>query len=92
MRSSLAAHLFYPAYPKRSLLRFGLAIGLDAACSNSQIIQTTAVPRLTTTPRNTNVKAGAVNMLSIHVAMQAAYQQTNRGLGEKTPGPPKSSR
>jgi hypothetical protein len=86
MRSSLAARLFDLAYPKRSLLRFGLAIGLEAACPISQNIQTTAVPRLTTTPRNTNVKAGAVSMFSIPVAMQAAYQQTKRDLGVKNTG------
>jgi hypothetical protein len=81
------ALFFETAYPKRSLLR----CGLDTACSISQNIQTTAVPRPTTTPRNTNVKAGAVSMFSIPDAMQAAYQQTKRGLGDKTPGPPKSS-
>jgi hypothetical protein len=86
------ALFFGKAYPKPSLLRCGLAIDFDVACSISQNIQTTAVPRPTTTPRNTNVKAGAVSMFSIPDAMQAAYQQTKRGLGDKTPGPPKSSR
>jgi hypothetical protein len=84
----LAARNFLEtAYPKRSLLR----CGLDTVRSISQNIQTTAVPRLITTPRNTNVKAGAVSMFSILDVMQAAYQQTKRGLGDKTPGPPKSS-
>jgi hypothetical protein len=88
VRSSLAArHFFQTVYPARSLLR----CGLDTVCSISQNIQTTAVPRPTTTPRNTNVKAGAVSMFSIPDVMQAAYQQTKRGLGDKTPGPPKSS-
>jgi len=81
---------FWTAYYQRSLLRFGFAI-LAAVCSNSQSIQTTAVPRLTTTPRNTTVKAGAVSMFSIPVTMQAAYQQTNRSHDETTPWPPESS-
>ena len=59
-----------------------VAMRPGTVCSISQIIQTTAVPRLTTTPRNTNVKAGTVSMFSIPDAMQAAYQQTKRDLGE----------
>jgi hypothetical protein len=74
-------------YPRRSPSRCGFAIVLDIARSISQKTQTKAVPRPTTTPRNTNVKAGAVSMFSIPDAMQAAYQQTKRGLGDKTPGP-----
>jgi hypothetical protein len=34
------------------------------------------VPRPATTPRNTNVRAGAVSMFNIPDAMQTAYQQT----------------
>jgi hypothetical protein len=60
-----------PTYPKRSLLRRGLDI-----CSISQSIQTKAAPRLTTTPRNSNVRPGAVSMVVIHETMQTAYQQT----------------
>jgi hypothetical protein len=50
--------------------------GFDIACSISQNIQTKAVPRPATTPRNTNVRAGAVSMFNIPDAMQTAYQQT----------------
>ena len=65
-------------YPPRSPLRRGFDVG----CSISQNIQTKAVPRPTTTPRNTNVRAGAVSMFNIPDAMQAAYQptQTYNGL------------
>src|ERR1019366_1606358 len=56
-------------YPKRSLLRCGLDI-----CSISQSIHTKAMPRPTTTPKNSNVRPGAVSMVSIHELMQAAYQ------------------
>jgi hypothetical protein len=56
-------------YPNRSLLRRGLD-----TCSTSQSIQTTAMPRPTTTPKNSNVKPGAVSMVTIHNALQAAYQ------------------
>jgi hypothetical protein len=56
-------------YPPRSPLRRGFDVG----CSISQNIQTKAVPKLTTTPRNTNVRAGAVSMFNIPDAMQAAY-------------------
>jgi hypothetical protein len=59
------------SYPRRSLRR-----GFDAGCSISQNIQTKAVPRPTTTPRNTNVRAGAVSMFNIPYAKQAAYQRT----------------
>jgi hypothetical protein len=59
-------------YPRRSPLRRGFDVG----CSISQNIQTKAVPRPTTTPRNTNVRAGAVSMFNIPDAMQAAYQRT----------------
>jgi hypothetical protein len=44
-------------------------------CWISQNIQTNAVPRPTTTPRKTNVRAGAVSMVNIPYIMQAAYQQ-----------------
>ena len=57
------------AYPKRSLLRGGLDI-----CSISQSSHTKAVPRPTTTPKNSSVRPGAVSMVSIHSAMQGAYQ------------------
>lgn len=60
-----------PAYPNRSLLLCGLDI-----CSISQRIQTKAVPRPTTTPRKSSVRPGAVSMVSIQGAMQAAYQRT----------------
>ena len=60
-----------PAYPNRSLLLCGLDI-----CSISQRIQTKAVPRPTTTPRKSSVKPGAVSMVSIQGALQAAYQRT----------------
>jgi hypothetical protein len=56
-------------YPNRSLLRRGL----DTR-STSQSIQTKAMPRPTTTPKNSNVKPGAVSMVTIHNALQAAYQ------------------
>jgi hypothetical protein len=59
-------------YPRRSPLRRGF----DAGCSISQNIQTKAVPRQTTTARNSNVSAGAVSMFNIPDAMQAAYQRT----------------
>jgi hypothetical protein len=58
-------------YPRSPLRR-----GFDVGCSISQNIQTKAVPRPTTTPRNTNVRAGAVSMFNIPDAMQAAYQRT----------------
>jgi hypothetical protein len=66
------------SYPPRSPLRRGFAVG----CSISQNNQTKAVPRPTTIPRNTNVRAGAVSMFNIPDAMQAAYQptQTDNGL------------
>jgi hypothetical protein len=56
-------------YPNRSLLRRGL----DTR-STSQSIQTTAMPRPTTTPKNSNVKPGAVSMATIHNTLQVAYQ------------------
>ncbi len=56
-------------YPNRSLLRRGL----DTR-STSQSIQTTAMPRPTTTPKNSNVKPGAVSMVTIYNALQAVYQ------------------
>ena len=56
-------------YPKRSLLRGGLDI-----CSISQSSHTKAVPRPTTTPKNSSVRPGAVSMVSIRSAMQGAYQ------------------
>jgi hypothetical protein len=59
-----------PAYPKRSLLRCGLDV-----CSISQSIHTKAVPNPMTTPRNSNVRPGAVSMVNIRDAMQAAYQR-----------------
>jgi len=55
-------------YPKRSRLRRGLD-----TCSTSQSIHTKATPRPTTTPKNSNVKPGAVSMLNIHHTRQAAY-------------------
>jgi hypothetical protein len=40
------------------------------------------VPKLTTIPRKTNVKAGVVSMFNIPDAKQAAYQPLNdNGLG-----------
>src|ERR1700694_2661012 len=57
------------AYPTRSLLRCGLEV-----CSTSQSIHTKALPRPTTTPKNSNVRPGAVSMVNIPDAMQAAYQ------------------
>ena len=56
-------------YPNRSLLRRGLD-----TCSTSQSIHTKAMPRPTTTPKNNNVKPGAVSMVVIHNALQVAYQ------------------
>jgi hypothetical protein len=56
-------------YPNRSLLRRGLD-----TCSTSQSIHTTAMPRPMTTPKNNNVKPGAVNMVVIPNAPQVAYQ------------------
>jgi hypothetical protein len=53
------------AYPKRSLLRRGLD-------PTSQSIHTNATPRPTTTPKYGNVRPGAVSMVNIHNAMQAA--------------------
>jgi hypothetical protein len=60
------------SYPRRLRLRRGF----DVARSISQNIQTRAVPRLATTPRNTSVSSGAVNMFNIPDVKQAAYQQT----------------
>jgi hypothetical protein len=60
------------SYPRRLPLRRGFAVG----CSISQNNQTKAVPKPTTTPRNTNVRAGAVSMFNIPDAMQTAYQRT----------------
>jgi hypothetical protein len=59
-------------YPPRLPLRRGF----DVDCSISQNIHMKAVPRPTMTPRNSNVRAGAVSMFNIPDAMQAAYQQT----------------
>src|SRR5258706_14774181 len=56
-------------YPNRSLLRRGLD-----TCSTSQSIHTKAMPRPTTTPKNNNVKLGAVSMVVIRNALQVAYQ------------------
>jgi len=56
-------------YPNRSLLRRGLD-----TCSTSQSIHTKAMPRPRTTPKNNNVKPGAVSMVVIHNARQGAYQ------------------
>jgi hypothetical protein len=42
--------------------------------------QTNAVPRLATTLMNTTVRAGAVSMFNIPVAMQATYQPNSCGL------------
>jgi hypothetical protein len=53
-------------------LRRGFAIGRSISQNN----QTKAVPRLRTTPRNTNVRAGAVSIFNIPDAMQTAYQRT----------------
>jgi len=51
-------------------------------CSNSQSTHTNAVPKLTTIPRKTNVKAGVVSMFNIPDAMQTAYQlRSANGLG-----------
>ena len=63
-----------PAYPKRSPLRRGLEV-----CSTSQSIHTNAIPKPTTTPRKSNVRPGAVSMVSIPYAMQAAYQLMTSG-------------
>ena len=49
--------------------------GLEIVRSISQNIQTKPVPRPTTTPRNSKVKAGAVSMSNISVTKQTAYQQ-----------------
>ena len=67
-------------YPNRSLLRRRLD-----TCSTSQSIHTKATPRPTTTPKNSNVKPGAVSTVNIHNAMQAAYQRlaSKNGLGAK---------
>ena len=56
-------------YPNRSLLRRRLD-----TCSTSQSIHTTAMPRPMTTPKNNNVKPGAVSMVVIPDAPQVAYQ------------------
>ena len=45
------------AYLKRSILRRGFDF-----CSNSQSIQTKAMPKLTTTPRNSHVSPGVVSV------------------------------
>jgi hypothetical protein len=45
------------AYLKRSILRRGFDL-----CSNSQSIQTKAMPKLTTTPRNSHVSPGVVSV------------------------------
>ena len=67
-------------YRNRSLLRRRLD-----TCSTSQSIHTKATPRPTTTPKNSNVKPGAVSTVNIHNAMQAAYQRlaSKNGLGAK---------
>jgi hypothetical protein len=45
------------------------------------------VPKLTTIPRKTNVKAGVVSMFNIPDAMQTAYQLRNaNGLGVENTG------
>ena len=78
------------AYPKRSLLRCGLDI-----CSISLSIHTKALPRPTTTPKNSNVRPGAVSMVNIHDAMQAAYQRLapkKAASMQNTPRPLDSSR
>ena len=49
-----------PRYPNRSLLRRDLDV-----CSISQSIHTKETPRPTTTPKNSNVRPGAVSMVSI---------------------------
>src|ERR1700731_3315495 len=73
------------AYPKRSLLRRGLDI-----CSISQSIHTKAVPRPTTTPKNSSVRPGAVSMLPIHEPLQknqckrrTSERHQRNGLGAK---------
>ena len=68
------------ASPKRSPLRRDLDI-----CSTSQNIHTKAVPRPTTTPKNSNVRPGTVNMVNIRETMQAVYQRaaSKSGLGAK---------
>src|SRR5256885_5260252 len=77
------------SYPRRLPLRRDFAVG----CSISQNNQTKAVPRPTTTPRNNNVKAGAVSMFNIPDAMQAAYQRNKTAAPVMiTPGPHDSSR
>jgi hypothetical protein len=68
------------AYPRRSLLRRDLAI-----CSTSQNIHTKAAPKPTTTPKNSNVRPGTVNMVNIRETMQAVYQRvaSKSGPGAK---------
>jgi hypothetical protein len=88
------SYLIVPAaYPKRSLLRCGLDV-----CSISQIIHTKAVPKPTTTPKNSNVRPGAVSMVSIHepnihepISMNQCKRRTSRwpqenGLGAEYTG------
>jgi hypothetical protein len=77
-----ARYLFVTTYLTRSRPR----CAFDRACfdvrSNSQSTHTNAVPKLTTMPRKTNVKAGVVSMFNIPDAMQTAYQLRNEnGLG-----------
>src|SRR5882672_12623078 len=67
---SLPARKCRSAYPNRSLLRRCLDI-----CSISQSIHTNAMPKPTTTPKNSNVRAGAVSMVNIHKSKQTPYQR-----------------
>jgi len=67
--STLQIEEMLVGYPNRSLLRRGLD-----TCSTSQSIHTKAMPRPTTTPKNNNVKSGAVSMVVIRNALQVAYQ------------------
>ena len=67
--STARAEKVLTGYPNRSLLRRGLD-----TCSTSQSIHTTAMPRPMTTPKNNNVKPGAVSMVVIPNAVQVAYQ------------------
>jgi len=74
--------LFDAAYLTRSRLRLALDKTCLDVCSNSQSTHTNAVPKPTTIPRKTNVKAGVVSMFNIPDAMQTAYQLRNaNGLG-----------
>jgi hypothetical protein len=76
-------------YPNRSLLRRGLD-----TCSTSQSIRTKAMPRPTTTPKNSNVKPGAVSNGDLHIILQRRISDWRQKAAsvQNTPRPREFSR